>query len=261
MAKIITVAIKKGGAGKTTTAINLAVGLSKKNKVLIIDTDPQGQIALGLGFNPDNFEHNLTSLYRDVTEEISSCIYSHDSGVHFIPSNEQFAEVITGMNASDLGGLNFFVNMVSNFYDYIVIDTPPTESIITLAALYTSDYVIIPCSVDTFTYDSLKRTVPTIHKMQKINTKLKIAGILLTKVQEKTVTNKVITEEIHEQFKNLVFPFYTKMSVKYIEHSSSGTPIVLAEENNPYNQLVKSIEALNVKTNKSRKVKGSTNRK
>lgn len=243
---IITVAIRKGGSGKTTTAINLAVGLAvKKHRVLLIDTDPQAQVALGLGFETESFKHNLYTLYEDPFEEIENCIYEHKSGLHFLPTIDALSNTIGKMQATNIDSICKILQPVKDKYDYIIIDTPPTESIITLASLYASDYLVIPLQVHLFSIDSLEKLMKTVNRVkEKLNPKLKIAGIILTMVQKNTNLTKLLIEKIKEKYTDILLPYQTDMSVKYIESSTNGTPIILENPNNPYSELVKTIEGL-----------------
>lgn len=197
--KIITIANQKGGVGKTTTCQTLACGLARKGfKVLAIDCDSQRNMSFT--FNAMN---NTKSIFNVLLQEpIEEAIVKTNQKVDLIPSSEQLYVADSVFNqANDIYRLKVQLQKISNNYDYCIIDTPPTLNTITKNCLIASDSVIIPMHTDSFSMQGLSQLLATIEeaktKQREQNLKeLKVEGILLTEYNERTLLNRMLSNQI-----------------------------------------------------------------
>ena len=194
---VISICAKKGGNGKTTTAINFAIGLSAmKKKVLLIDMDSQCNLSSGIGvYNPD-----LVSIYSVLMQqcEISQTI-QNKGNLDVIQAELELNELETSFsdNTNRLMNLKNAVSTIKDNYDYIIIDTPPAIGFLTQSALITSDEVIIVSQADKFSLDGLYQLDREIQKLKsKYNPNLKIDGILITRFVPRTSMRQMIREEM-----------------------------------------------------------------
>ena len=181
--------IKRGGTGKTTTTVNLGVGLANAGKkVLLVDADPQGDLTTSLGWTePDNLSVSLATqlerIIRDGPETIYDGILHHEEGVDLIPANIELSGVeVSLVNAmSREFTLRTYLNELKHEYDYILIDCMPSLGMLTINALAASDSVIIPVQAHYLPLKGMTQLIKTIGKVQRqINPRLKIDGALLT---------------------------------------------------------------------------------
>lgn len=199
--KIITIANQKGGVGKTTTCQTLACGLARKGfKVLAIDCDSQRNMSFT--FNAMN---NTKSIFNVLLQEpIEEAIVKTNQKVDLIPSSEQLYVADSVFNqANDIYRLKVQLQKISNNYDYCIIDTPPTLNTITKNCLIASDSVIIPMHTDSFSMQGLSQLLATIEeaktKQKEKNLKeVKVEGILLTEYNERTLLNRMLSNQIEK---------------------------------------------------------------
>lgn len=199
--KIITIANQKGGVGKTTTCQTLACGLARKGfKVLAIDCDSQRNMSFT--FNAMN---NTKSIFNVLLQEpIEEAIVKTNQKVDLIPSSEQLYVADSVFNqANDIYRLKVQLQKISNNYDYCIIDTPPTLNTITKNCLIVSDSVIIPMHADSFSMQGLSQLLATIEeaktKQKEKNLKeVEVEGILLTEYNERTLLNRMLSNQIEK---------------------------------------------------------------
>lgn len=197
--KVITIANQKGGVGKTTTCQTLACGLARKGfKVLAIDCDSQRNMSFTF-----NVMQNEKTIFNVLLQEpIEEAIAKTTQKVDLIPSSEQLYIADSVFNqANDIYRLKVQLQKISNNYDYCIIDTPPTLNTITKNCLIASDSVIIPMHTDSFSMQGLSQLLATIEeakkKQKEQNIKeLKIEGILLTEYNERTLLNRMLSNQI-----------------------------------------------------------------
>jgi chromosome partitioning protein len=226
---IISIANQKGGVGKTTTAQCFAAGLlAKKKSVLIIDLDPQSNFSTTFGIPTEN-----NTVYEVMKGEvdINESIRSTDSG-DLIPSNLLLAgadiEFYQLMKREEL--LKKALKKMKKKYDYIIIDTPPALGILTINAFTASNKVIIPSGPDSFSIDGIYQLYNTIKQVKKhCNSKLAIAGILVTKYKARLALTKVLLprmEKIAEKINTKLYSTYIRESISIQEAQAEGTNVI-----------------------------------
>ena len=204
MCKIIAIANQKGGVAKTTTTINLGVGLSKVGKrVMLIDADPQGHLTMGLGF-PKNLRVTLKTMMENIIMGLEfdprEAILHHEEGIDVIPSNK----LLSGMDMSLFTVedrekvLKEYLELLENDYDYILIDAPPTLGGWVMNILCASDRVIIPVEASPWGMFGLANMFEFLNEVKQITPELEVAGIAVTKVDTRKSYYKQTMETLHE---------------------------------------------------------------
>ena len=235
-AKIIAIANQKGGVAKTTTTLNLGVGLARLGKkVLVIDADPQGSLTVSLGIkNPDELESSLSTLMQSIIEDESfdkeNFIFHHEEGIDLIPSNIELSGVeISLFNAiSRELVLKNCIKHFKNDYDYILVDCMPSLGLMTINALAAADSIIIPSQPNFLSTKGLNLLFRSIARIKKqINPALTIDGILLTMVDGRTNNAKTVNASLRESVNRGIRVFNTEIphSVRIPESSIAGKSI------------------------------------
>lgn len=236
MCKVMAVANQKGGVGKTTTTVNLGVGLAKEgNRVLLIDADPQGSLTISLGIQePGQLDYTISNIMLDVVNEeelpMDKGIIHHREEVDFIPSNIELSGLevsLVNVMSRELI-LREFINQVKSDYDYILIDCMPSLGMITINALACADTVLIPVQVSYLPVKGLQQLIKTISRVKKqLNPKLEIEGIVLTMVDYRTNYARDIASAIFDTYSNSINVFNTVIptSVRAAETTINGTSI------------------------------------
>ncbi len=242
MSKVIAIANQKGGVGKTTTTVNLGIGLvNEGKKVLLIDCDAQGSLTESLGFqNPDDLKVTLsTMMQKAINEEpfaMDEGIIHHNEGVDLVPANIELSGMETAlvniMNRER--ALKTYIDKVKDNYDYVLIDCTPSLGMLTINSLAAADEVIIPVQAHYLPAKGLEQLITTVGKVKRqINPELKIGGILLTMVDKRTKFAKDVSGQIRFNYGKHLTIYKTEipLSVKAAETSAVGKSIYTYDGN------------------------------
>ena len=237
--KIISVINQKGGVGKTTTVINLAAGISMKGKrVLVIDLDPQGNATTGLGLsntiNSDKTVYSVLNGNKKISEVVQPTSFAN---LNLITSNVD----LSGLEVETAGDsrrafklkdeLTAILNDSGASYDYIMIDCPPSLSLLTIMALVASDALVVPLQTEFFALEGLTQLMKTIERIKyNLNPSLDIRGILLTMYDKRNKLSGQVEKEARNYFKEKVYSTTVPRNVRLSEAPSHGIPVLLYDK-------------------------------
>jgi chromosome partitioning protein len=250
--KVLALSSQKGGVGKTTSCVNLAIGLARSGKkVLAIDNDPQGSMTASLGYqNPDALPVTLSTILMKIVNEEQIHpeigILHHAEGIDLLPANIELAGVevsLVNFMSRELI-LRQYIEQIREYYDYILVDCMPSLGMLTINALACADAVVIPVQAAYLPVKGLEQLIMTIGKVRRqLNRNLKIEGILVTMVDCRTNYARDISELIRETYGNQIKVFAQDIpfSVRAAETSAEGKSIYLY---NPDGKVAKAYQKL-----------------
>ncbi len=229
MSRIIAIANQKGGVGKTTSAVNLAAALvASLKKVLLVDLDPQGNATMASGIEKRELEHSITELLlgESTLEQVLTCT---EEGYDLIPGNMDLtaAEIqLMDLSARE-SRLKQALAPIRDNYDFILIDCPPSLSLLTLNALAAADGIIVPMQCEYFALEGLSSLINTINALkQKLNPTLEIDGIIRTMFDIRNNLTNAVSNELTQHFGELVFRTLVPRNVRLAEAPSHGQSII-----------------------------------
>ncbi len=229
MAKVICITNQKGGVGKTTTSVNLSYYLAKaKNRVLLVDIDPQGNATSGLGVDKNAMENTMTEAMIGAVPFREVIVETQFKNLDLAPTTPQLANAEVEMAAmkQKFGVLKKALAEVGNEYDFIVIDSPPSLSLLTVNGMIAANYLLLPVQTEFYALEGVAQLLESMAMVKKaMNPDLKLLGVLATMYDKRTSLSAEVLAEVEKYFKEKVFRTTIPRNVRVAEAPSHGVPV------------------------------------
>lgn len=228
MATVIAVTNQKGGVGKTTSAVNIAYYLAKSGqKVLLVDLDPQGNATSGLGIDKTNLETTIGEVLLGAASLAQAVIETEHKNLSLVPTTAHLANVEVELAGMDhkFTRLRSALESVEG-YDIMIIDSPPSLSLLTVNGLIAAKYVLLPVQAEFYALEGLGQLLETMKLVRKgMNPKLELLGVLPTMMDTRTTLSNQVHQEIKKHFTDKVFTTTIPRNIRLAEAPSHGVPI------------------------------------
>jgi chromosome partitioning protein len=228
---IISIAIQKGGCAKTTTAINLAAALQQRGKsVLLIDADPQASLTEALAITGDTPRNLFTEISREIkgeNGELQEAIIETKCGLSLVPSSIELSwaelELVSVYGREQV--FKWMLDKVKDYYDYILIDCPPSVSMLTVNALVASEYVLMPLAAEYLPYKGVTSFMQHFKSIRKLNKRLEVLGFVLTRYDDRKIMNRDISLSLEIDFPGKIFHTQIRSSIQLARAQQEGVDI------------------------------------
>ena len=237
MGKIISLVNQKGGVGKTTTSINLSASLAVLNKkVLLIDLDPQGNTTTGVGINKADIETSIYDVLTDKCQISDAIIRTKYKGLYVLPATINLAGLdieLIEKGQTDPGftkgsQLKKHLDEIKDKFDYIIIDCPPSLSMLTVNAMTAADTVLVPIQCEYYALEGLTQLIHTINLVKKkLNPQLELEGVVFTMYDSRTNLSLQVVENVKDNLKQNIYKTIIPRNIRLAEAPSHGLPINL----------------------------------